>query len=137
MRTHARFFCENCHTEVRAEDKVCPSCGRFFGKVKCPRCEFTGEARLFRRGCPSCGYLGGETGQAGESEHGREHEGLEYVPLEQVDPEHSGTYPRSARVSGRGTSSLFPELPLWFYRLGIAVLLILLILLGVWFANLF
>lgn len=132
MRTNARFFCENCHTEVRAEDKVCPSCGRFFGHVKCPRCEFTGEPRLFRRGCPSCGYLSGEA----EESQRTEDEGLEYLPLDQIDPEDSSELHNSGPPPGTNKLSLFPELPLWFYRLSITVLVILLVLLGIWFANL-
>lgn len=52
----SRFYCENCAAEVSARAKVCPSCGRFFSAVRCPRCGFTEEARLFLYGCPSCGY---------------------------------------------------------------------------------
>ena len=51
-----KFFCENCGAEVRQNDKVCQHCGRFFASVKCPSCGFSGEARVFRDGCPACGY---------------------------------------------------------------------------------
>ena len=52
-----KFFCENCKREVSSKDKICPYCGRFFNDVRCPRCNFTGKAREFYNGCPSCGYL--------------------------------------------------------------------------------
>lgn len=53
-----RFFCENCGEEVKPTAKVCPKCGAFFTSVRCPRCNFTGKAHEFTRGCPVCGYLG-------------------------------------------------------------------------------
>ena len=53
-----RFFCENCGEEVKPSAKVCPKCGAFFTNVRCPRCNFTGKAHEFSRGCPVCGYLG-------------------------------------------------------------------------------
>jgi hypothetical protein len=52
-----RFFCDHCGREVAAESVRCPGCGKFFSAVKCPRCAFQGEAKLFRSGCPVCGYL--------------------------------------------------------------------------------
>lgn len=55
----SRFFCENCGTEVRADAKVCRSCGRFFSSVRCPKCLYTDDARMFLHGCPRCGYAGG------------------------------------------------------------------------------
>lgn len=51
-----RYFCEHCGAEVGRNAKVCPACGRFFSSVKCPRCGYSGEPGLFRRGCPVCGY---------------------------------------------------------------------------------
>ncbi len=65
----SRYYCENCGKEVKANAKVCPSCGRFFSAVRCPKCSFTGEARLFAFGCPSCGYAGG-AGTPGEGDSG-------------------------------------------------------------------
>ena len=53
-----RFYCENCGEEVRPTAKVCPKCGAFFTNVRCPRCNYTGKAHEFTRGCPVCGYLG-------------------------------------------------------------------------------
>lgn len=53
----ARFFCESCGAEVRHSEKTCPSCGKTFTAVRCPRCGFEGVSREFARGCPGCGYL--------------------------------------------------------------------------------
>lgn len=63
----SRFYCENCAAEVKANAKVCPSCGRFFSAVRCPKCSFTGEARLFVFGCPSCGYAAEGAGRGDSS----------------------------------------------------------------------
>ena len=53
----ARFFCESCGTEVAHSAKTCPSCGKTFTAIRCPRCGFEGGARQFASGCPACGYL--------------------------------------------------------------------------------
>jgi hypothetical protein len=41
---------------VRKDARVCPRCGRFFSSVKCPKCDYVGEADDFSAGCPVCGY---------------------------------------------------------------------------------
>jgi len=51
-----KFFCEFCGTEVKQNDKLCSHCGKFFASVKCPSCGFSGDSRIFRDGCPACGY---------------------------------------------------------------------------------
>jgi len=51
-----KFFCESCGEEVEQNAKICPHCGRFFASVKCPSCGYVGDARLFKKGCPVCGY---------------------------------------------------------------------------------
>ena len=53
---HPAFFCEYCGTQVKQNDRVCPHCGKFFSSVKCPSCGFAGDSRIFRDGCPACGY---------------------------------------------------------------------------------
>jgi len=52
-----RFFCDQCGTEVPRNTVRCPSCGRFFTAVQCPRCHFHGEEQDFAGGCPKCGYM--------------------------------------------------------------------------------
>jgi predicted RNA-binding Zn-ribbon protein involved in translation (DUF1610 family) len=53
----AKFFCESCGAEVRHSERVCPTCGKTFTAVRCPRCGFEGDSKQFMRGCPECGYL--------------------------------------------------------------------------------
>lgn len=52
-----KFYCEHCGKRVRSDAKICNHCGRFFSKVKCPKCNFRGVAKQFATGCPDCGYL--------------------------------------------------------------------------------
>ena len=52
----ARFFCDNCGTEVKRNSGRCPHCGRFFVFVRCPQCGYTAEEGKFAKGCPVCGY---------------------------------------------------------------------------------
>jgi uncharacterized membrane protein YvbJ len=99
----ARFFCENCGTEVSYKALRCPSCGKFFSAVSCPSCGFQGKADNFLYGCPMCGYLVGG-GIQRKTPGARERAQTEYPPR---------------RVSHR--------LPRWFYRLAGIVLSALLI----------
>lgn len=55
-KNKAKFFCENCGTEVPENAKVCKQCGKFFSAVRCPNCGATGNASEFAKGCPLCGY---------------------------------------------------------------------------------
>ena len=52
----AKFFCENCGSEVPENAKVCKTCGKFFISVRCPKCGATGSHDEFMNGCPKCGY---------------------------------------------------------------------------------
>lgn len=52
-----RFFCDQCGTEVPRNTVRCPTCGRYFTAIQCPRCHFRGEEQDFAAGCPSCGYM--------------------------------------------------------------------------------
>ena len=61
MKKHARFFCENCQTEVKGNARFCGHCGRFFSAVKCPACGKTGASHTFKNGCPQCGYAVGSS----------------------------------------------------------------------------
>ena len=61
----ARFFCDNCGTEVKRNSDRCPKCGRYFAFVRCPKCGYTGEEGNFTKGCPVCGYCTPEQKKAG------------------------------------------------------------------------
>lgn len=52
-----RYFCDLCGTEVPKNTIRCPSCGRYFTAIQCPRCGFRGEEKDFAQGCPRCGYM--------------------------------------------------------------------------------
>ena len=52
-----RYFCDLCGTEVPKNTVRCPSCGRYFTAIQCPRCGFRGEEKDFAQGCPKCGYM--------------------------------------------------------------------------------
>ncbi|MDR0410671.1 MAG: hypothetical protein LBH75_01690 [Treponema sp.] len=53
---HISFFCDRCGYKVSQDATNCPGCGRSFSSVKCPVCNFVGEASHFTNGCPVCGY---------------------------------------------------------------------------------
>ena len=52
----AKYFCEGCGSEVAANAKMCPKCGKFFAAVRCPKCGHLGTVRNFMHGCPTCHY---------------------------------------------------------------------------------
>ena len=52
------FYCNHCGKKVARNAAKCPSCGRYFGAILCPKCGYSGSEGEFSGGCPSCGYLG-------------------------------------------------------------------------------
>ncbi|MCR5218315.1 zinc ribbon domain-containing protein [Treponema sp.] len=52
----AKYFCENCNSEVAWNARFCPKCGKFFAAVRCPECGYVGSHRDFKTGCPKCHY---------------------------------------------------------------------------------
>jgi ribosomal protein S27AE len=52
----AKYFCENCNSEVAWNARFCPKCGKFFAAVRCPECGHVGSHRDFKTGCPKCHY---------------------------------------------------------------------------------
>ncbi|MCR5495463.1 MAG: zinc ribbon domain-containing protein [Treponema sp.] len=61
--TKAKFFCQNCGSEVPENAKLCTKCGKFFISVRCPSCGYTGTSKEFKEGCPQCGYAMGKKKQ--------------------------------------------------------------------------
>jgi len=55
--SRATFTCDFCQTPVDLFADQCPSCGKRFDAVRCPRCGHQGAPAAFRDGCPKCGYL--------------------------------------------------------------------------------
>jgi hypothetical protein len=52
----ARFFCEECSSEIAADADHCDVCGKSFAGVRCPKCGNIGTSKQFTKGCPFCGY---------------------------------------------------------------------------------
>lgn len=98
----SRFFCENCHHEVRPNAKVCPHCGRFFEAVRCPACSYVGEASDFGHGCPNCGYAGGSADRQSGFEQ------VDYTP----------------GMADEGRSRRKSPTPGWVWPLAIGILLV-------------
>lgn len=51
------FTCDHCSAVVDLHAKKCPSCGKAFDAVRCPRCGHQGPPGAFSDGCPRCRYL--------------------------------------------------------------------------------
>lgn len=122
----AKFFCENCGSEVAAKARFCPKCGKFFSSVRCPNCGKMGTVEDFKRGCPSCHYAMSHSDIYGEEE------GFESL---------TGTrQKRSLKASGREcfgpdfrkARTSTDEAPLWVY---VASLVVLLGILAVFFIH--
>lgn len=67
MKKKPRFFCDFCGNEVHQNDVACKHCGKFFSAVRCPACGKTGNAALFSKGCPACGYAFNPSAGGGHS----------------------------------------------------------------------
>ena len=63
----AKYFCENCGSEVGANARFCPKCGKFFSSVRCPKCGNTGPVTDFKNGCPQCHYTVPKSSSKGNS----------------------------------------------------------------------
>jgi predicted amidophosphoribosyltransferase len=57
--TRATYTCDHCQAPVSLHARSCPSCGKVFDAVRCPRCGHQGSPGAFADGCPSCRYLAG------------------------------------------------------------------------------
>lgn len=60
----AHYFCESCGEQVDKWDVSCPNCGKQFDSIKCPQCNYSGNAQEFSNGCPSCGFMSDEQKRA-------------------------------------------------------------------------
>lgn len=105
----AKFFCENCGSEVPENAKVCKTCGKFFISVRCPKCGATGSHEEFLNGCPKCGY----------AVDGKNNEGKNLTSQEKK----SGFNEKTGIFKGFKKKNSFPaaekkgetSLPLWVY----------------------
>ena len=122
----AKFFCESCGSEVPRNSKVCPSCGKFFASVRCPKCSATGSNDDFKNGCPRCGYainpeslLSGHSGaiKLNNSGFGNGKKSKSKIELDWSI--------FNKRKSGAGYAE--SGLPVWVYISSVFVLLILMV----------
>lgn len=99
----AKFFCENCGSEVPENAKLCKKCGKFFISVRCPNCGKSGTSKEFKNGCPECGYAVGKNNGSKKKTYNNA------VALNQI----FASAGRTGRVyeKNRHDSSL----PLWIY----------------------
>ena len=104
-----RFFCDFCGTEVKRNDRICPNCGKFFSAVRCPACGLTGQAALFVKGCPDCGYavLPGSESASNSTAKKRQKKARKAHP--------QGKSPRNAAPSKRKPQAAGDPLPIWIY----------------------
>ncbi|HON89096.1 MAG TPA: zinc-ribbon domain-containing protein [Spirochaetales bacterium] len=72
-----KYYCQNCGKEVAAAAKRCPSCGRIFTSVLCPRCGFSGPEEIFVEGCPLCG----SSVMTSQAQNAKHEKGSAYKPL--------------------------------------------------------
>ncbi|MDD7417486.1 MAG: zinc ribbon domain-containing protein [Treponemataceae bacterium] len=115
MSTHAKFVCENCQTIVDANAKFCPTCGKFFAAVKCPKCGKVGTTYQFKDGCPQCGYSEKKGSSADESPIG------ENENMKKIDK----IFRKQRKIKRRMSDD---SLPLWIYIVSFCTLPILIVL---------
>lgn len=120
----AKFFCENCGSEVAKDARFCKKCGRFFAAVRCPKCFKVGTVHTFKNGCPSCGYAGkpGQEESNPDSVINSQNKGHFYFhkrhPSQNID--------FFGRVKERSSSA---SLPLWIYLSTFAMLVVAVVVL--------
>jgi len=126
-----RYFCDLCGTEVPKNTIRCPSCGRYFTAIQCPRCGFRGEEKDFAQGCPRCGYMkisrpdgtggGGSTRKVRRS---KDHARRQRASRPRPDGSPAGQAPPA------------PSAPVGVYRLiGVLLTVILIVLLVILFVR--
>lgn len=126
MKKHARFFCENCQTEVKGNARFCGHCGRFFAAVKCPACGKTGASHTFAHGCPNCGYAVGSS----KSSNDKENSFQENSKINKKNSRKKFNFQKIFSGFDKNDSSKkYSEdsLPLWIYLVAIIFLVVILV----------
>ena len=111
----AKFFCENCGSEVPRKSRFCPVCGKFFASVRCPKCGHTGASEDFRKGCPECGYAVNSNVSLAQN---KDSDDL----FENHNESKNKIIQNKSNKSGQDGS-----LPVWIYIISVLVLIILII----------
>lgn len=120
----AKFFCESCGSEVPRNARTCPTCGKFFASVRCPKCGNTGSNDDFKNGCPVCGYAINPESLYGGGSYGNS------SSFKNIKNKKSTLIflnrNRSKTSNGKRPYS-DSSLPVWIYIVSVAVLIILII----------
>lgn len=116
----AKYFCENCGSEVAAKAKFCPKCGKFFSSVRCPECAYTGDVKEFIHGCPQCGYAVPKniSNNSSETSDGLKHK-LSLRKKQQIKNSFAAY---EAKSSDRNKQNVSGDVPLWLFAVCIVVL---------------
>ncbi|NLC93365.1 MAG: zinc ribbon domain-containing protein [Treponema sp.] len=117
----AKFFCESCGSEVPANSKFCPTCGKFFASVRCPKCGKTGFNEEFKNGCPNCGYAVHKSSQISTSNNNSIFERI-------FNSNNRKNSPKNSFLS----NNEFYGLPAWIYIITFFILTTLIICLYLW-----
>ena len=124
MATKPKYFCENCGSEVAANARLCPKCGKFFSSVRCPQCGHLGTVHDFKNGCPACHYAMTKEEIYGTPEP-------EAAPNAKKRPAARRKAGKRAAVAvpARSPSAIADEaMPGWMYAASLAVLVFVLVL---------
>ncbi len=118
-KAKAKYFCENCSYEVKANARFCPNCGKFFSSVRCPKCKTIGTVKDFKNGCPNCHYsMTSEElyGSSSESSDGLKHR-LSFKSKRKIK--------QAFKNREKSSTPFESEMPLWLFIVSFAVILIL------------
>ena len=125
MKKKARFFCENCQTEVKGNARFCSKCGRFFAAVKCPACGKTGASHTFAHGCPNCGYaVGSENSKSNSGDFNFNSE----KKSQKKNNSKKNIFQKFFNDNNESSQKKYSEdsLPLWIYLVAIIFLVVIL-----------
>ena len=111
----ANYFCEACGNQVDKWDVRCPHCGKQFDPIKCPQCDYSGNAQEFSNGCPSCGFMSEEQKKAAADRNRAAQSKIRSISLPS---------PQSVSVGGRillvtVLSGIIAGLAYWITRLSV------------------
>ncbi len=120
----AKYFCENCGSEVPAKAKFCPKCGKFFSSVRCPECSYTGDTKEFIHGCPNCGYAMNKP--LSNSEEQQTADGLEHKLSFRKRLAIKSSFASYEKKSRKKTAQVSGDVPYWLFGICLVVLGIIL-----------
>lgn len=115
----AKFFCENCGSEVPENAKFCKNCGKFFSAVRCPKCGCTGRSQDFKKGCPKCGYAVSNDFVSNENSKTEANATAIASIFNSISKNKKNTFEQKSKTAFQKTET---SLPLWIYLVTTALL---------------